>query len=60
MPTQRSGEAETHDVTIHCQACGDLMLLDNDDEVLVGRLAYFTADHASCPTFAVETHLRLP
>ena len=59
IPLQRTAEPETHNVTVYCGACDDMLLLDDDDDVLVARLASFTTEHADCPSFAVKTHQRV-
>jgi hypothetical protein len=59
IPMQRCGEPETHDVTVYCRACDDLLIMGDDDAVLVVRLSAFTTEHATCPSFAVKTHQRV-
>lgn len=59
IPSQRAGAPETHDVTIHCPACGEELLLDDDEAALVGDVASFTSTHATCPAFSVQTQIRL-
>jgi hypothetical protein len=60
IPSQRTGQHESYDVTIRCPACGEELQLNDGDSVLHGNVASFTREHSACATSSVRTHLQLP